>query len=74
MQPVVKTQRKAEAEEAQRRYFWSLTPRQRRELAVKLNQQARAIYASNPANSLRNPPADGKRVFKSATPIPRQGR
>ena len=75
MQPVIKTRHKQEAEEAQRRYFWSLTPYERLALAVKLNHQARAIYASNPAN----PPLDatfdnGRRVLKSAAPIPRGKR
>ena len=69
MPPVIKTPHKAEAEEAQRRYFWSLTPRERLVLAVRLNRQARALYAANPANPPR--PAAVKRVIKSAGPVPR---
>ena len=73
MSPIVKTQHKVEAEAAQRRYFWSLTPRERLALAVRLNRQARAIYAANPANPPLTTP-NGGRVFKSAAPIPRGGR
>ena len=73
MPPVIKTPYKAEAEAAQRRYFWSLTPRERLALAVRLNRQARAIYAANPANPPLAVP-NGRRVFKSAAPIPRGGR
>ena len=75
MQPVIKTRHKGEAEEAQRRYFWSLTPYERLALAVRLNQQARAIYAANPANPpLDFAPDHGRRVLKSAAPIPRGRR
>lgn len=75
MQPVIKTRHKQEAEEAQRRYYWSLTPVERLALAVKLNRQARAIYAANPANSPQDSALHhGRRVFKSATPIPRGKR
>ncbi|GAB2453602.1 hypothetical protein GCM10011375_00670 [Hymenobacter qilianensis] len=76
MQPIIKTRSKAEAEEAQRRYFWSLTPYERVALAVKLNRQARAIYAANPANSSLDfaPHQHGRRVLKSTTPIPRDRR
>lgn len=72
MRPVFKTQDKAQIEEQQRRYYWSLTPYERLALAVQLNQQARRIYAANLANPPLN--SDGRRVFKSAAPIPRRGR
>ena len=74
MGPVIKTRDKALAEEAQRRYYWSLEPSERLALAVRLNQQARAGAIVNPANSPLPARADGKRVLKSATPIPRGGR
>ncbi len=73
MRPVFKTQNKAEADEAQRRHFWAMTPLERLELAVRLNAQARLLYAANPANPPL-PVPNGKRVLKSATPIPRRGR
>ena len=68
---VLKSRDKAVIDEQQRRYYWGLTPQQRLALALRLNQQARAIYAANPAN-----PAlpHGRRVLKSAAPIPRLGR
>ena len=67
---IIKTQNKAEAEAAQRRYFWSLTPHERLALAVRLNRQARVLYAANPANPPLVVPGE-KRVTKSAVPIPR---
>ena len=72
MRPVFKSQHKADLDEQQRRYYWSLTPYERLALAVRLNRQARLIYAANPAN----PPLDfnGGRVLKSAAPLPRRGR
>ncbi|GAB3312371.1 hypothetical protein ACFQT0_12100 [Hymenobacter humi] len=72
MSPVFKSRDKAQIDEQQRRYYWSLTPHERLALAVRLNQQARLIYTANPAN----PPltTDGGRVLKSAAPIPRRGR
>ena len=36
MRPVFKTQDKAQADEQQRRYYWSLTPYERLALAVRL--------------------------------------
>ncbi|WP_310393526.1 hypothetical protein [Hymenobacter sp.] len=72
MRPVFKSRDKAAIDEQQRRYYWGLTPYERLALAVRLNQQAQAIYAANPAN----PPltTDGGQVLKSAAPIPRRGR
>ena len=72
MLPVFKSQHKADLDAAQRRHYWSLSPAQRVALAVRLNAQARAIYAANPAN----PPLPdyGRTVLKSAAPIPRGGR
>ena len=72
MRPVLKSQNKAELDEQQRRYYWSLTPYERLALAGRLNQQARLIYAANPANPPL--PADGGRILKSAAPVPRRGR
>ena len=72
MRPVFKTQNKAESDEQQRRYYWSLAPYERLALAGRLNQQARLIYAANPAN--RPLTTDGGRILKSAAPIPRRGR
>ena len=75
MQSVIKTRHKAEAEEAQRRYFWSLTPYERLALAVRLNRQARAVMAANPANVPQSfAPDNGRRVLKSTAPIPRGKR
>ncbi|WP_375434503.1 hypothetical protein [uncultured Hymenobacter sp.] len=69
MQPIIKTRHKAE--ETQRRYYWSLPPYEQLVPAIKLNRQAQAIYAANPANlPLESTFADGRRVLKSATPIP----
>ena len=73
MRPVFKSQHKADNDEQQRRYYWSLTPCERLVLAVRLNQQARLLYAANPANPPL-PVPDGKRVLKSDRPIPRRGR
>ncbi|MCC3152736.1 hypothetical protein Q3A66_06990 [Hymenobacter sp. BT770] len=72
MSPVFKSRDKAQIDEQQRRYYWSLTPHERLALAVRLNQQARLIYAAN----LANPPlmTDGGRILKSAAPLPRRGR
>ncbi|WP_210517830.1 hypothetical protein [Hymenobacter terricola] len=72
MQPVFKTRDKAAAEAEQRRYYWAMTPEQRLALAVRLNEHARYLYAANPANALV--PPDGRRVLKSAAPIPRRKR
>ena len=66
---VLKSRDKAVIDEQQRRYYWGLTPQQRLALALRLNQQARAIYAANPAAL-----PHGRRVLKSAAPIPRRGR
>ena len=68
MQPVFKSPDKAAIEAQQRHYYWSLTPHERLALAVRLNRQARAIYAANPAN-----PAlpHRSKILKSATPNPR---
>ena len=44
MRPVFKTQSKAEADEQQRRYYWSLTPQERLAIAVRLNAAARELY------------------------------
>ena len=75
MRPVFKSRDKADLDEQQRCYYWSLTPYERLALAVRLNQQARMIYAANPANPLL-PIAtiDGGQVLKSAAPLPRRGR
>jgi hypothetical protein len=72
MRSVFKSPDKAAIDEQQCRYYWSLTPHERLALAVRLNQQARAIYAANPANPPL--PTHGGRVLKSAAPIPRRGR
>lgn len=72
MRPVIKTQHKTEAEEAQRHYFWSLTPCERLVLAAQLNRQARAIGDESSANQPPAQFANGERVLKSATPIPRR--
>ena len=72
MQPVFKTRDKAEAEEQQRRYYWSLTPQQRLALAVRLNAHARLLCPAAPTDT--SAPAHGRRVFKSTAPIPRGGR
>lgn len=72
MRPVFKTRDKAQTDEQQRRYYWGLTPHERLALAGRLNQQARSIYAANPANPPL--PTDGGRVLKSAAPLPRRGR
>ena len=72
MRPVFKSQHKADNDEQQRRYYWSLTPEQRVALAVQLNAQALLIYAANPANPPL--PAYGRKVLKSTSPIPRRGR
>lgn len=75
MRPVLKSLNKADLDEQQRRYYWSLTPHERLALAVRLNQQARIIYAANPANPpLPTVTTDGGRVLKSAAPLPRRGR
>ena len=75
MRPVFKSHDKADLDEQQRRYYWSLTPHERLALAVRLNQQAQMIYAANPANSpLPIVTTDGGRVLKSAAPLPRLGR
>ena len=74
MHPVFKTRDKARLDELQRRYYWGLTPYERLALAGRLNQQARATYAANPANPPRVSPPDGRRILKSATPISRGGR
>lgn len=74
MRPVFKSSNKADIDEQQRRYYWSLTPHERLALAVRLNQQARLIYAANPANPPLTRPTDGGRILKSATPLPRRGR
>lgn len=74
MRPVFKTRDKALLDEWQRRHYWGLTPYERLALAVRLNQQARAIYAANPANPPRVSPPDGRRVLKSATPVLRGKR
>ena len=75
MRPVFKSRDKADLDEQQRRYYWSLTPHERLALAVRLNQQARMIYVANPANPpLPTATIDGGRVLKSAAPLPRRGR
>ena len=66
MRPVFKSQHKADLDAAQRRHYWSLSPAQRVALAVRLNAQARASYAANPANP---PLPDFHGVIKSRTPI-----
>lgn len=72
MRPVFKSADKADNDEQQRRYYWGLTPHERLALAVRLNRQARLIYAANPANPPL--PTNGGRILKSAAPIPRRGR
>ena len=72
MRPVFKSCDKADIDEQQRRYFWSLTPHERLALAVRLNRQARLLYAANPANPPL--PTNGGRILKSATPFPCRGR
>ena len=73
MRPVFKSPHKADNDEQQRRYYWSLTPAQRLALAVRLNAAVRELYAANPVNPPL-PVPDGKRVLKSDKPIPRRGR
>ena len=72
MRLVFKSRDKTQLDEQQRRYYWSLTPYERLALAVRLNEQARRIYAANPANPPLTP--DGRRILKSAAPLPRRGR
>jgi len=72
MQPVFKTRDKAEAEAQQRHHYWAMTPHERLALALRLNEHARYLYVANPANAPL--PPDGRRVLKSAAPIPRRGR
>ncbi|WP_071891402.1 hypothetical protein [Hymenobacter sp. PAMC 26628] len=74
MHPVFKTRDKALLDDLQRRYYWGLTPYERLALAVRLNRQARAIYAANPANPTRATSPNGRRVLKSAAPILRGKR
>ena len=71
MRPVFKSSHKADLDAAQRSHYWGLTPAQRVALAVRLNAQARALHAANPANAPL--PDYGRNVFKSASPIPRGG-
>ncbi len=68
---IIKSQNKADIEEAQRRYWWAKTPQERLAAATRLNAQARQLYAANPANPALT---YGERVLKSATPIPRRAR
>lgn len=64
MRPVFKSPDKARLDEQQRRYCRALTPHERLALAVRLNRQARLVYAANPANPPL--PTDGRRILKSA--------
>ena len=68
---IIKSQRKADIDQAQRAYWWRKTPLERLAAAARLMAEARQVYAANPANP---PLADGNRVLKSATPIPRRAR
>ncbi|MGM9511249.1 hypothetical protein ACS5NO_26160 [Larkinella sp. GY13] len=52
-------------------YWWSKTPEERLQAALKLIQHAKEIYRSNPANP---PLANGNRIHKSNTPIERGKR
>ena len=72
MRPVFKSPHKADNDAQQRRHYWAMTPEQRVALAVRLNAEARAIYAANPANPPL--PDHGRKVLKSATPVPRGRR
>lgn len=68
---IIKSQNKADVDAAQRRYWWAKTPQERLAAAAQLIAQARQLYAANPANPALT---YGKRVFKSATPVPRRAR
>jgi hypothetical protein len=70
MRSVIKSAAKAVTQEAQRRYYWSLTPYERLALAQRLNEQARRIAALNPANPAL--PDYGRRVFKATAPVSRR--
>ena len=52
-------------------YWWSKTPGERLDAALKLIMFARAIYRSNPANP---GPDNGTRIFKSDQPVQRRKR
>ena len=65
---VIKSQNKADVDEAQRRYWWRKTPEERLVVAARLIAQVRQLYAANPTQ------VHGERVLKSATPIPRRAR
>ncbi|RZK90698.1 MAG: hypothetical protein EOO62_34690 [Hymenobacter sp.] len=71
MMLLIKSQNKADVDEAQRQYWWAKTPQERLAAAAKLIAHSRQLYAANPANP---PLAYGERVLKSATPIPRRAR
>ncbi len=49
-------------------YWWSKTPQERLDAALKLIRRAKAIYYANPANP---PLGDGRQVLKSDKPIQR---
>lgn len=52
-------------------YWWSKTPEERLDAALKLILHAKEIYKSNP----KNPPLDnGTRIYKSDSPVKRRGR
>lgn len=68
---VIKSQNKADIDQAQREYWWRKTPQERLAAAARLMTEARQVYAANPANP---PLAHGNRVLKSAAPVPRRGR
>jgi hypothetical protein len=68
---IIKSQSKADVDEAQRRHWWAKTPLERLAAAAQLIAQVRQLYAANPANPALT---YGERVFKSATPVPRQAR
>lgn len=71
---IFKTTDKAAADAWQRQQRWNLTPQERLAIVVRLNRTARALYEANPANPPFPVPLDGRRIHKSAAPIPRAGR
>ncbi|TAE42007.1 MAG: hypothetical protein EAZ70_13545 [Runella slithyformis] len=69
--PVYKSQNADDISKYQREYWHSKTPQERLDAALKLMEQAKAIYAANP----KNPPLDyGTSILKSRTPIERRKR
>lgn len=70
---LIKTQNKADIDEAQRHYWWSKTPQERLAAAAELIRHGKLLYAANPNNPPLFP-TDGAHVLKATTPIRRGGR